>query len=334
MEMIDYLSELENCELCEWRCGVNRLDGERGVCMIGKPHVASSMLHPAPPQSYTVFLSGCNFKCLNCQNWEIAHYPETGETVRGFLDPAKLAEEAYEAINSPEGRMIGADRIFFSGGSPTPSLPYLEKVVEEARKQGKVKVNYDTNGFLTGDSLERVLDFANSVTFDIKAYHEDVHRALTGAPVDPVLRNAKYIAENAKEKLWEFRVLSIPGMTEDVIRPISNFLSKIDPELPLNLLAFRPNYILENYQGASRKHMEKAVMEARDSGLKKVSWSGSVNLSGETSRKGIDELEESGSRLAEGIARNAGCRTHPRDCGGCHLRYNCPIKEYDVDKSI
>lgn len=332
--MEDYLSELENCDLCEWRCGVNRLDGEVGVCRMGRPSIASAMLHSAPPKSYTIFLSGCNFKCLNCQNWNIAHYPDSGETIRGFLNPRELGERAYRTINSSEGKMIGADRIFFSGGSPGPSLPYIERIVEGAGKLGEVKVNYDTNGFLTEESLDRVLDFTTSITFDIKAYHDDVHRALTGAPVEPVLRNARYVGENAKEKLWEFRVLLIPGVTEKEVEPIAKFVSKIDKELPLNFLAFRPNFVLENHQGANRGLMDKAVKVARKAGLENVSWSGHAGLPGKIPKTRAKEYEHKGAKLAGGIAKKVGCVTHPRMCGGCNLQHECPIKSYKASKFL
>ncbi|KXA93445.1 hypothetical protein AKJ64_00640 [candidate division MSBL1 archaeon SCGC-AAA259E17] len=328
--MEDYLSELENCELCEWRCGANRLEGELGVCRMGEPQIASAMLHPAPPRSYTIFLSGCNFKCLDCQNWRIAHYPDSGASPRGFLDPAEMAKEAYQRIKSPKGRALGADRIFFSGGSPAPSLPYLEKLVEEARKlgDGNVKVNYDTNGFLTEESLRRVLDFTTSVTFDIKAYHDDVHRALTGAPVEPVLRNAKCIAENAPERLWEFRVLLIPKITEGEVKPIAEFLSAIDSEIPLNFLAFRPNFVFEDYQGVTREALDRAVEVAREAGLKNVNWSGRADLPGEIPEATASEYDESGAKRAGGIAKRAGCVTLPRDCGSCQAIHQCPSKGY------
>ncbi len=64
----EYLEDLRQCELCEHRCKVNRLVGETGICGRTLPVVASAMLHPAPPESYTVVLAGCNLKCLNCQN--------------------------------------------------------------------------------------------------------------------------------------------------------------------------------------------------------------------------------------------------------------------------
>jgi len=61
-----FLGELSECILCEHRCGVNRLAGERGACGVTLPEVASAGLHPAPPASYTIFLPGCRYRCLNC----------------------------------------------------------------------------------------------------------------------------------------------------------------------------------------------------------------------------------------------------------------------------
>jgi len=324
-----YLSELEECNLCEWRCGRNRLNGELGVCRIGKPLVASAMLHPAPPQSYTVFLAGCNFKCLNCQNWKIAHFPDTGKSILGSIAPKKLAKDSHEAINSPRGRSIGADRIFFSGGSPTPSLPYIEKVVEEAGDIGEVKVNYDTNGFMTTDSLKRIINFCDSITFDIKAYHDETHKALTGAPVGPVLRNAEYIAKNARDKLWEFRVLVIPGISNGEIRPLSKFLSEIDPTLPLNFLAFRPNFVLEKHRVTTKKIMEKTVDISEEMGLENVSWSGQVGYHEQISETELSRCKNKGARIAEDFASGVGCTNHPRNCGTCDRLHKCPVKNYE-----
>ncbi|MDD5420342.1 MAG: radical SAM protein [Methanomicrobiaceae archaeon] len=331
--MSDYLLELADCRLCEWRCGVNRLAGERGVCGAGVPEVALAMLHPAPPKSYTIFLAGCNFRCTNCQNWEIAHYPDTGEAGRGFVEPRRMAEEAVSAIHSLRGRIMGADRIFFSGGSPDPALPYVEEVVREARRLGEVKVNYDTNGFMTEDSLARVLGFSTSITYDIKAYHDDVHRALTGAPVGPVLRNAAYIAKNAPEKLWEFRLLVIPGITTEEVAPIAAFIAGIDGAIPLNLLAFRPNFVLEHHPPAMQYLMEGAVRDAREAGLENVRVHGYMGVAGEhpgerpASRTG-------GGGIARRIAKQAGCPSEPRDCGTCLLQHRCPIKRYRARRLV
>ncbi|MGD8241110.1 MAG: radical SAM protein [Armatimonadota bacterium] len=317
---------LTDCHLCEWHCGVDRTRGELGVCRIGMPQVASRMLHPAPPESYTIFTAGCNFRCLHCQNWDIAHFPDTGGRIDGETDPAELARESLDAMRSMRGRLMGADRLFFSGGSATCSLPFVEAVVAEARRiEPQTKVNYDTNGFMTEESLQRVLDFTTSITFDIRAVHDDVHRAMTGAPVEPVLRNAAVVARH-REKLWEFRILVVPGVNEAEIEPLCRLLADIDATLPVCFLAFRPNFVMARHTGAGLSAMEEAVATAHRCGLGKAYWSGRPGISGTVMDERTAEYERPGARLAGAYAERRGCVTHPRDCGACAQMHCCPIK--------
>jgi pyruvate formate lyase activating enzyme len=305
---------------------VDRTKGELGVCRIGMPQVASRMLHPAPPESYTIFMAGCNFRCLHCQNWDIAHFPDTGARIDGEVDPAALARESLDAMRSAYGRLMGADRLFFSGGSPTCSLPFVEEVMAEARKiDPQAKVNYDTNGFMTEESLERILEFTTSITFDIRAVHDDVHRAMTGAPAAPVLRNAAAVARN-KERLWEFRILVVPGVNEGEVEPICRFLAGIDPTLPVCFLAFRPNFVMARHIGASRAVMERAAETAHRCGLSKAYWSGRPGISGSVIEQRSAEYEHAGAQLAGAYAARSGCITHPRDCGACSQMHCCPVK--------
>lgn len=307
---------------------MNRLQGELGVCRLGKPLVASATLHPAPPSSYTIFMAGCNFKCLHCQNWTIAHYPDTQSDIHGWIDPAAMAREAVEHLHSPGGRWIHADRIFFSGGSATCSLPYVEAVVHAARAiDPSVRVNYDTNGFMTEQSLERVLRFTTSITYDIRAVNNEVHQAMLGAPVAPVLRNAAIVARE-KHKLWEFRILVVPKINEDEIEPICHFLANLDPTLPVCFLAFRPNFVLEYHQGVTRKLMKHAVHIAKRVGLRNVKWSGITGLSGNIISQRNLRYSTSSAQIAGAYAAVLGCPTYPRDCGDCDLNQNCPIKMY------
>lgn len=328
----EYLKELAECRLCEHQCGINRLEQERGVCGITTPVVASATLHPAPPESYTVFLAGCNFKCLNCQNWIISQYPDNAYPQRGFIEPELLARECIENLESPVGRRMRADRIFFSGGEATIHLPYIEKVVQEARRlRPETKINFDTNGFLTEVSIKKVLQFTTSITYDLKAYNDEIHRALTGVSSRPVLRNAEYIGRHASEKLWEFRILVIPGMNEQEIQPLTRFIAGIDSSLPVCFLAFRPNFALEDHIGADGDLMEQCVNVAKRAGLKNVYWSGHTGIPGafESKDPTVDkyyELEE--SRRAARYAFKAGCNTHPRQCGACSLNRDCQLKTY------
>lgn len=331
-----YLEEFKNCELCEHRCQINRLAGETGVCKLGLPEVASCQLHPASPQSYTVFMAGCNFKCLNCQNWHISQYPDNGHKVKGYVPPKKLAQECIKNLSSPRAKSMGADRIFFSGGEPTISLSYIEEVIREARAFEKnTKVNFDTNGFLTEESLERVLRFANSITYDLKAYHDSLHRAITGCPVQPVLRNARLLVKEARERLWEFRILVIPGINEGEIKPLAEFIASLDPALPTAFLAFRPNFILEDHPGASGELMGRCLSIARGAGLLKVKAQGFTDLWGRMREiaKGIEDLYDNpGARWAASYALSVGCHTHPRDCQNCPENLSCPLKRYQAHR--
>lgn len=81
-----YLKDLKNCQLCPWKCGVNRLDGEKGVCRMGLPEVAYTGLTPVL-QSYSITLLGCSFCCIYCNAYRISHYPDSGWKYRGFVEP-------------------------------------------------------------------------------------------------------------------------------------------------------------------------------------------------------------------------------------------------------
>jgi len=332
MTEMNFLENLKNCELCEHGCGVNRLENEKGVCRVTMPTIASAALHPAPPESYTVFMAGCNYKCLNCQNWTIAQYPDNGFWQRGYIAPKELAKECVNQLNSFSAKRMGADRIFFSGGEPTIHLPYIEKVVKEAKKiKHDIKINFDTNGYMTRESLERVLSFTTSITYDIKAYTNEIHLALTGASSEPVLRNAEYIGKFAKEKLWEYRILVIPKINENEIKPLTEFIANIDPTLPVCFLAFRPNFVLENYLGATMNLMGKCVDIANEAGLKNAYWAGNTGISGtvmDMERKIMEKYTYASAQLAGSYAFQAGCQTHPRECSDCNSNQVCRIKKY------
>ncbi|MCK5562207.1 MAG: radical SAM protein [Thermoplasmata archaeon] len=339
LEAYIYLEhDLSACKLCEWQCGVDRLDGEKGVCGLTLPEVAASQLHPAPPASYDAFMTGCSFRCLFCQNWLISTYPTNPDAfkrgIEGYYDPRGWAEMGLAHLNSSYATLMGADRLFFTGGEPTCSLPWVEEVVRVARElDPSVKVNYDTNGYLTKDSLTRVLDFTNSITFDIKAYNDKIFQGLTGAAVEPVLRNAEVIGKHHKAKLWEFRIMVIPGVHEEDIEGLAEFIAGIDPELPVNFLAFRPNFVMEQHPGASKKLMTLCAETANKNGLENVSWSGHPGLKGETpanvkakaaKMEGLEAV-----KLLSSYAAEFGCsQPNERNCRGCVKAYECSIKSY------
>ena len=90
---------LDACDLCPWRCGVNRRAGETKVCQGGYlPQVSSWAPHfgEEPALSGThlgkgeakgagnVFLGRCNLRCVYCQNWQISQPGASQERARGW----------------------------------------------------------------------------------------------------------------------------------------------------------------------------------------------------------------------------------------------------------
>ena len=71
---------LKKCIMCPHKCGVNRLDGKTGVCKAtDKIKVALVSTHnyeepciSGDKGSGTIFFTGCNLKCVYCQNYEIS----------------------------------------------------------------------------------------------------------------------------------------------------------------------------------------------------------------------------------------------------------------------
>ncbi len=94
------------------------------------------------------------------------------------------------------------------------------------------------------------------------------------------MEDLERLEDPTEYELWEYRVLVIPKINEGEIRPLSEFLARIDPSLPVCFLAFRPNFVLENHPGATRRLMERCLDMAMQSGLTNVHWAGYPGIAG------------------------------------------------------
>ena len=73
------------------------------------------------------------------------------------------------------------------------------------RKEDRRGVHPPTNGFCTPGTLRRLLDFTSLFSFEIKALSDELHRNLTGAPSEPVLRIQRYLAGEVPERIGIFQ---------------------------------------------------------------------------------------------------------------------------------
>jgi len=322
------MESYSSCRLCEWRCGADRIKGERGVCRVGRAEVAATMCSPSL-SSYIVTLLGCCYRCLHCNAYRISQYPDPGWHYAGYVPPARLVADAKELTRTPEGSCI--KYISFTGGDPIIHLPYIEEVGEEIVRQGLgFGIGMSTGGFATPETMSRIIELCSIITLEIKAYSDHLHRALTGAPVAPVLRNVEQLAEDGRQKIRVFRTVVIPGMTDHEVTDIAEYISSIDSTIPYRLIGFRPNNVLYYHPGPSEREMDRLCKVCRDTGLLDVAWSGYYpdSVPVHVTRRAA-QLEDSyggdgAAALAAAYAAECGCPTHPRNCGACPCRDHCP----------
>ncbi|KUG19335.1 radical sam, pyruvate-formate lyase-activating enzyme like [hydrocarbon metagenome] len=317
------------CELCEWRCRADRAAGERGVCRVGRAEVAATSFALAL-RSYSVTLTGCCYRCLHCNAYRISQYPDPGWQYRGHLPPSVLASEALERIRGFSDFPI--ERITFTGGDPIIHLPYIEAVAAAIREEDAgIGIGLATGGFATPETIDRIIRLCSSITLEIKAFDDPVHRALTGAPAAPVLRNAGILGRRAFEKIRVFRTVVIPGVTDGQVEGIAGFIASIDSDIPYRLIGFRPNFVLYYHAGPPAAMMERLAERCREQGLTDVAWSGyypegdAAHLQQQKERLVGRYGGSSPGALAGAYAASVGCPTHPRNCGGCPLRDRCPV---------
>lgn len=169
---------LSNCTLCPRNCGVNRLTGEVGYC--GAPAeiiAARAALHmweepclTGSTGSGTVFFSGCNLKCVFCQNHDIA-IGETGKAIT----IARLAEIFLEL------QQKGAANINLV--TPTHYIPQIREALILAKSNGlHLPVVYNTGGYEKPESL-RLLDGLIDIYMpDMKYYSSELSSRYSFAP--------------------------------------------------------------------------------------------------------------------------------------------------------
>ena len=78
------LRDVGGCHLCPGKCGAERVEGERGNCGLAgmavlsnvAPHFGEEPCLVGEGGSGTIFFSGCNLRCVFCQNHDTSRQPE------------------------------------------------------------------------------------------------------------------------------------------------------------------------------------------------------------------------------------------------------------------
>ena len=187
-------ARLAACDLCPHACGINRLQGETGICGGGRsPRIASAAIHRGeePPisgtrGSGTIFLSGCTLNCRFCQNFPISQLRNGSDLSTGELADKMLGLQKK-----------GAHNINFV--TPTHFTPQILAALYLAIRKGfRLPIVWNTSGYERLDTL-RLLDGVVDIYLpDMKYACEAPAIRLSGAPGYPAL-NRLAVAEMLRQ---------------------------------------------------------------------------------------------------------------------------------------
>jgi pyruvate formate lyase activating enzyme len=119
--------------------------------------------------------------------------------------------------------------------------------------------------------------------FDLKFWDETLNIVMTGVSNKQSLKNfenigRKFYNERKIPPLLTASTLLIPGYIDEIeVKNIAEFIASINQEIPYTLLAFYPQYVLNDLPTTSKEMALKFLKIAREAGLKNVKL-GNVHL--------------------------------------------------------
>ncbi|MGQ9566370.1 MAG: radical SAM protein [Candidatus Bathyarchaeales archaeon] len=212
-----------------------------------------------------VFYGSCSLDCLFCQNW---HYRKHAAQLQPVVSAQELAEKVDEKTSC----------ICYFGGDPASQMPHSLKTSQLALQKAEenkrvLRVCWETNGYmnprLADQAAELALKSGGNIKFDLKTWNENLNKALCGTSNQPTLETFKVIGTRYYGKRAELPVLTastllIPGYVDrEEIEKIAKFIAKINPEIPYTLLAFYPQYVMNDLPTTNRKQATECLETAK-----------------------------------------------------------------------
>jgi len=244
-----------NCNLCSHRCS-GIAESKRGICGVrenrnGKLYslvygrVAARSVDPIEKKplfnflpgsrSYSIATVGCNFRCDNCQNYDISQMPkERGIIVGQDVSPEEIVLAA---------KLSNCESIAYTYSEPTIFFEYAYDIAKHAKKEG-IKNVFVTNGYITPEALREISPYLDAANIDLKSFSDEFYRKNCGARLEPVLDSIRLYKSLG---IWtEITTLIIPTLndSEEELQKIAEFIKEVGEETPWHITQFHPTYKL------------------------------------------------------------------------------------------
>ena len=264
---------LKKCTLCPRECGINRYE-KPGFCLAdNKIRVARADLHmwEEPPisgekGSGTVFFSGCNLRCVFCQNYDISR-----ENFGKEISVERLAEIFIELQEK------GANNINLV--TPTHFIDDIVKALNLSRRMGlKLPIVYNTSSYEKVESLKKLdgiidiylpdfkyMDSALSARYSNAENYSEVAKKAIAEMVRQVGAPQFDEKTDLMTKGVLVRHLVLPGQTADSKKIIKYLYDTYGDDIFISIMRqYTPFGKLEDYPEINRKITDEEYDEVVD----------------------------------------------------------------------
>jgi pyruvate formate lyase activating enzyme len=275
------------CHVCNHHCTI--LPNKRGICGVRENQdgilyslvygrAISEAIDPIEKKPFFHFLPGstalsiatvgCNFRCDNCQNWEISQ----ASKLSGYTD-LKISGE-----NLPPTKVVAdaldnnCASIAYTYTEPTIWLEYALDCMKLA-SQKNLKNVWVSNGYMSDKTVKKILPYLDAINIDLKFFDNINYQKNCGAKLEPILNNLKTFK---KMGVWlEITTLSIPTLSDsqDMFTAIARFIKKeLGAATPWHISSFsgQISYKLQDLPDTPQDTLGTAVAIARKEGLQNV----------------------------------------------------------------
>ena len=273
--------ETVRCSLCRHYCVIapgkagrcrvrTNIDGTLYSLVYGRvvaehidPVEKKPLFHFLPGSStYSIATVGCNFRCLNCQNYTIAQFDVAGGRIPGeLLTPEEVVRRAVQA---------GCRSISYTYTEPTIFFEYALDVARLACRAG-LKNIFVSNGYITPEALDMIAPFLHAANIDLKGFTEEFYQRVTGAHLAGVL---ECLADYRKRGIWlEVTTLVIPAENDDQeqLEGIARFIAEqLGVNVPWHISRFFPQYRMTDHQATPPARLSEAVAAGQKAGLRYI----------------------------------------------------------------
>lgn len=219
------------------------------------------LLHFLPQsRTFSIATAGCNFACLNCQNWEISQ-TSPSKTDNMELMPSAVVESCIAS---------DCESVAYTYSEPVSFYEYMFETAKSAHSRG-VRNIMVSNGYINPEPLKQLIPYLDAANIDLKVFDPAIHLKLTGGKLQPVLDT---LVTLLKSKVWlEITNLVVPSWSDnlEMIRKMCKWLAENGFwAVPLHFSRFSPLYKLTQLPVTPLNTLLKARDIALEEGLQYV----------------------------------------------------------------